>query len=97
MRMMMSWKADVEATNKLVQNGTLMDSIQALIDQLKPEAAYFHANDGCRGGFFVFDMADSSQIPLVAEPLFLQHNAKVYFTPVMNPADLAKALASVAG
>jgi hypothetical protein len=97
MRMMVSWKADVEATNELVRNGTLMDSIQAMIDQLKPEAAYFFANDGCRGGLMVFDMADSSQIPPVAEPLFLQHNAKVEFTPVMNTDDLAKALAAVSG
>ena len=97
MRMMVSWKADVEATNKLIHNGKLMDSIQALIDQLQPEAAYFYANDGCRGGFLVFDMADSSQIPLIAEPLFQQHNAKVDFTPVMNQDDLVKALASVGG
>lgn len=95
MRMMVTWKADVATTNELVRNGTLMDSIQAMIDQLKPEAAYFYANDGCRGGHLVFDMADSSQIPLIAEPLFQQHNATVDFTPVMNIDDLQKALANV--
>ena len=97
MRMMLSWQADVKASNKLIENGTLMESIDALVAQLKPEAVYYFANEGCRGGLMVFDMQDSSQIPLIAEPLFLAHRAKVNFTPVMNTDDLRKALAQIMG
>jgi hypothetical protein len=38
-------------------------------DDLKPEAAYFTANEfgeGC--GFVIFDRKDTSQIPSIAEP-----------------------------
>jgi Domain of unknown function (DUF3303) len=95
MRMMVSWQADVEASNKTIQNGTLTQIIEGMIEKLKPEASYFFANEGYRGGMFVFDMTDSSQIPMVAEPLFQQHNAKVEIKPVMNMDDLKKALANI--
>ncbi len=44
----------------------------------------------------VFDMADPSQIPQIAEPLFLNVDAAVEFVPVMNADDLRKALEMVA-
>lgn len=37
-------------------------------------------------------MNDASMIPLIAEPLFNEFNAKVEFLPGMNPAELAKGL-----
>ena len=66
------------------------------MERLKPEAAYFFSQDGLRGGLMVFDMTDVSQIPVIAEPLFMGLNAKVEFIPVMNAEDLAKALEQVA-
>lgn len=44
----------------------------------------------------VLDMADPSQIPQIAEPLFLNVDAAVEFAPVMNAEDLKKALEIVA-
>jgi hypothetical protein len=41
-------------------------------------------------------MADVSQIPAVAERLFLWLNADVEFLPVMTPEDLGKAGAAIA-
>ena len=97
MRMMVNWKMDVEAGNRLIEEGKLAESVDEMIRRLKPEAAYFFANEGCRGGLMVFDMADTAQIPIVAEPLFLQYKATVDFIPVMNADDVRKALASVSG
>jgi hypothetical protein len=63
---------------------------------LKPEAAYFTSGaSGERGGFIVFDLKDTSQIPAVAEPFFLAFNAKVTFSPAMNAQDLAHALPGI--
>ena len=71
-------------------------TIEKILADLKPEAAYFFADDdGNRSGSIVFDMKDSSQIPAVAEPWFLAFNAKVSFRPVMNPQDLATAGPSI--
>jgi hypothetical protein len=86
----------VEAGNAAAKAGTLGPTIERILADLKPEAAYFFADDdGNRSGSIVFDMKDSSQIPAVAEPWFLAFNAKVSFRPVMNPQDLAAAGPSI--
>jgi len=41
-------------------------------------------------------MKDSSEIPSYSEPWFLAFNAKVWFRPIMNPQDLAKAGPAIA-
>jgi hypothetical protein len=92
MRMMMQFWIPVEAGNKAARTGAFGPSFQKILDGLKPEAAYFTSGaSGERGGFIVFDLKDTSQIPAVAEPFFLAFNAKVNFFPVMNAQDLANA------
>ena len=51
------------------------------------------AEGGRRGCLVVFDMTDSSQVPVIAEPLFLGANAEVTLAPCMNMDDLEKGLA----
>jgi hypothetical protein len=80
----------VDTGNAAVKAGTLGSTIDKILADLKPEAAYFLADDnGNRSGSIVFDMKDTSQIPAVAEPWFLAFNAKVSLRPVMNAQDLA--------
>jgi hypothetical protein len=86
----------VEAGNAAVKAGTLGSTIEQILADLKPEAAYFLADDdGQRSGSIVFDMKDASQIPGIAEPWFLAFNVKVSLRPIMNPQDLAKAGPSI--
>jgi hypothetical protein len=96
MRMLLRVSIPVEAGNAAAKDGTLGSTIEGLLADLKPEAAYFFADDsGQRSGSIVFDLKDASQIPSVAEPWFLAFNAKVSLRPVMNPQDLAKAGPSI--
>jgi hypothetical protein len=91
MRMLMRVSIPVEAGNAAAKAGTLGSTVERILAEVKPEAAYFYADDnGNRCGSLVFDMKDSSEIPALAEPWFLAFNAKISFRPVMNPADLAK-------
>jgi len=86
----------VETGNAAAKAGTLGSTVEKILADLKPEAAYFFNDDnGNRSGSIVFDLKDSSQIPAVAEPWFLAFNAKVSFRPVMNPQDLAAAGPSI--
>ena len=39
-----------------------------------------------------FDMADSSDLPIVAEPLFMALNAEIEVQPAMNLEDLNRGL-----
>ena len=90
MRMLLRVSIPVEAGNAGARAGTLSSTIERILADLKPEAAYFFADDdGRRTGSIVFDMKDSSQIPAIAEPWFLAFNAKISLRPVMNPQDLA--------
>ena len=96
MRMLLRVSIPVNAGNAAAKAGTLGSTVEKILADLKPEAAYFFADDsGQRSGSIVFDMNDASQIPAVAEPWFLAFNAKVSFRPVMNPQDLAKAGPSI--
>lgn len=97
MRMLLRVSIPVETGNAAAKAGTLGATIERILADLKPEAAYFFADDdGRRSGSVVFDMTDTAQIPAIAEPWFLALNAKVSLQPVMNPQDLAAAGPSIA-
>ena len=92
MRTLMHISIPVEAGNNAARTGAFGASFQKILETMKPEAAYFTTTpSGERGGFIVFDLQDSSQIPAMAEPFFLAFNARVWFHPVMSAEDLAKA------
>jgi hypothetical protein len=97
MRMLLRVSIPVDTGNAAAKAGTLGSSVEKMVAELKPEAAYFYADDdGRRSGSIVFDMKDSSQIPSIVEPWFLTFNATVSLRPVMNPQDLATAGPSIA-
>ena len=96
MRMMLKITIPVEAGNKAIKDGSLQKTMQAAMQSLKPEAAYFLAEDELRTGLFFFNMQDTSQIPVIAEPFFMGMNAALTLTPVMNPEDLQKGLEQAA-
>ena len=82
----------MEAGNAAAKAGTLGTTIERILADLKPEAAYFFADDtGQRSGSIVFDMKDTSQVPAIAEPWFLAFNARISLRPIMNAQDLATA------
>ena len=58
MRMMLRWTVPVERGNETIKDGSLAQTIESLLEELKPEAAYFWPENGERAGLMVFDMAD---------------------------------------
>ena len=96
MRMMLKVTIPVETGNTAIKDGRLPLTLQNTSERLKPEAAYFFAEDGKRTALFVFDMQDVSQIPPIVEPLFMGMNASLTMVPVMNADDLKKGLAQAA-
>lgn len=91
MRYLLKASIDVEAGNKAAMEGRLGETINSIVKEMKPEAAYFLADNGRRTAYIFFDMKDASQIPSIAEPWFLALNAKIELQPVMVPEDLMKA------
>src|SRR5580692_11377619 len=95
MKFLLTASMSGEAGNNLAKQGKLGSSIQAVLEAIKPEAVYFGAKDGMRTMYAIVEMQDASQIPSIAEPLFLTMNAKIDLIPVMTPAGLAKAGPSI--
>ncbi len=91
MRVLLKATLPVETSNETIRSGNMSKVIQSILEDQKPEAAYFLASDGKRCAYVFLDMQDPSQIPAIAEPWFLAFNAHVEVTPAMNAQDLAKA------
>jgi hypothetical protein len=91
MRCLLKVSIPVETGNATISDGSLGKTIESILADLKPEAAYFAADNGKRTGFIFFDLKDTSQIPAVAEPWFLAFDAHIEFHPAMNLDDLKKA------
>ena len=91
MRCLLKVSIPVEAGNTAITDGSLPKTIESILADLKPEAAYFAEENGKRTGFIFFDLKETSQIPAVAEPWFLAFNAHLEFHPAMNLEDLKKA------
>lgn len=92
MRTLMRITVPVQPGNRTIIDGTLPRTIQATMETLRPEAAYFFVEGGKRTGLLVFDLKDPAQIPSVCEPLFQELEAEVEINPVMNIQDLQSGL-----
>jgi hypothetical protein len=95
MRMMLKVTFPTEVGNRVMQDGSFSQIMEDTIRRLKPEAAYFVADRGRRCAMLFFDMQDTSDIPVIAEPLFVGLHAEIELLPVMNLDDLPKGLKSV--
>ena len=95
MRCMLKASLPVEVSNAKFADGSMGKTVQAIVAEQKPEAAYFFAENGKRTAMLFIDLADTSQIPAFAEPWFLAFNAAVEIVPVMNAQDLGKGLAGI--
>ncbi len=95
MRTLLKISIPVEVGNARIKDGSLPKTIQAILAEQKPEAAYFYEENGLRTGLVVIDLKDPSQIPAAAEPWFLAFNASIEFHPAMTAEDLKKAGAAI--
>lgn len=91
MRMLLNIRIPHEPFNGFVRDGTIGPVMAKILEEMKPEAAYFTEQDGGRGAILVIDLDEPSQIPAFAEPWFLTFNADCEFRVVMAPEDLQKA------
>ena len=91
MRMIMLVQFPIEPFNTATRNGTVGAKMHQILDAIKPVSAYFTERDGQRGGIFVVDLQDASDVARLAEPWFLTFNATVEFRIAMTPEDLGRA------
>ena len=95
MRVLFKVSFPVEAGNAAAKKDGFK-TIQSILEEQKPEAAYFVAEHGKRTAYLILNLQDASEIPAIAEPWFLALNASVEATPAMVAADLQKAAPAIA-
>ncbi len=88
MRILLTFSINPEKGDQLIKEGRIGETMESILEDLQPEAAYFTDVEGTRGGFLVVDMEDASQVPAITEPLLLGVGATVHMQPVMTPEDL---------
>lgn len=76
--------SDVSAANDAINDGRLQKLVQQTTKLISPEATFFYAEDGFRTALFFFDMKDSAMIPSIAEPFFIEMNARIDIYPAMD-------------
>jgi len=92
MRLMLRFTIPVDKGNEANVDGSLSRAIKDLMDEVKPEAAYFYLQDGKRAGLVVFEESDQARMAAINEPLFARLNATIDIQPVLNLDDLAKTI-----
>jgi hypothetical protein len=94
MRFLVKVSMPVEAGNAAAKKDGFA-AIQNILQQQKPEAAYFLPQAGQRTGILILNLNDPSEIPAICEPWFLALHASIEVTPVMLPEDLQKAASAI--
>jgi hypothetical protein len=96
MRVLMRVQMEVEAANRSIRDGSFAQTMERVMADLQPEAAYFTAQDGMRTGYIVFDLKEESDIPSIAEPFFMSVGASIEMAPCMTVADVQVGLEKAA-
>ena len=91
MRVLLKAQWDMEAGNKSIRSGKTPATLESILEDIKPEAAYFIAEDGTRTSLLFLNIDNPSQLPAIAEPFFLAFHAKISVTPAMRIEDLKEA------
>ena len=92
MRLMLRFTIPVEKGNEAEADGSLSEAIRNLVEQLQPEAAYFHLHEGRRAGTIFFEESEQAQLAVINEPLFAKLNAAIDIQPAMRLEELLSKL-----
>ena len=92
MRVMVKFTLPTQESNALISDGSIGQTMQTMMGNLQPEAAYFCHVDGKRGGYLVANLEEESELVTKLEPFFLELGAAIETFPVMNADELGAGL-----
>jgi hypothetical protein len=92
MRFLISARVPTEKTNALIQQGRFPQTFQSIMEDLQPEAAYFTDVDGARGGYFVVNVDEPSEMAVRTETLLQGLDAEIKIQFVWTPEDVQEAM-----
>ena len=95
MKFIIRFRMPTEYSNKLLQDPDFPKKLEAVLKQIKAEAAYFTPIEGERGGYVVVNLSSSDILATITEPLWMMFNCKLDFQPVMELKDLQLAISQL--
>ncbi len=79
---------DTETANAAIRDGSLMEKTQRILAEIKPEAAYFVAENGGRTQYLVVNADAATSLQSLAEPWWLLFKADVSVLPAFTVQDM---------
>ena len=95
MRTMVKLTFPTQEANPMIRDGSIGQTMETILGNLQPEAAYFGPLDGKRGAYIVVNMEEETDLVTKIEPFWLELGATVETFPVMNVDDLRAGLQSL--
>ena len=92
MRLMLYAEIDTPTGNQRIVEGRMSEVMDGLVGRLAPEAAYFYERHGRRAFTLVVEAPDSSSLPSLVEPIWLELGAHVEVIPCMTADELREGL-----
>ena len=90
MRMLLRLTFPTDRFNEMMKAGKVGPAIQRILEDTKPEAAWFGSEqDGERGAVVVVDVPTPADLPRVTEPWYLALGARVETSVAMTPEEVA--------
>lgn len=80
-----------EQFNAQIKKGTIGKTLEKILGELKPDAAYFTLDDGERSVLLIVNIDKPNEYVRYAEPFFLQFNARIKYEIAMTPEELKNA------
>jgi hypothetical protein len=81
-----------EESNALIRDGSIGQTMETILGNLQPEAAYFCPLDGERGGYLVVNMEEESELVTKLELFWLELGATIEIFPLSSVDDLRAGL-----
>jgi hypothetical protein len=88
MKMLLRVVMPIEPFNAMTKKGTVGKVLGKILEDLKPEAAYFTLTDGERTLLAVININKPGDYVKYAEPFFLQFDAECSFDIILTPEEL---------
>ncbi len=77
-----------ETGSAAIRDGSMMEKMQRIFNEMKPEAAYFTAENGGRTQYIVVNADDAMPLQSISEPWWLLFNAEVSILPAVTLQDM---------
>lgn len=90
MRLMMKFTIPTERGNRAAEDGSMQAVLQEILEDTKPEAAYFSMLHGKRYCFLVIEEEDQARLMQHNEKLMRALDAEIHYGPALTVEDLAR-------